>query len=1032
MDPQQRLLLEVAWEGLEDAGQTPEHLSRSKAGVFIGLWLNDYESRMFADPASTDFYMTTGSGRYSASGRISYFLDLQGPSITVDTACSSSLVAVNLACQSLWSNQCSVALAGGANVILQPQISIAYSQSRMMAPDGRCKFGDAQADGYVRSEGAGLVVLKRLSQAIADGNPIYAVIRGGAVNNDGRGSGFLATPSQAGQEEMLRSAYENAGIDPGQVQYVEAHGTGTRAGDPIELGALGRVVGANRSPGQLCLVGSVKTNLGHTEGAAGIAGLIKVALALKHGVIPPSLHLSEFNPSIAWQELNLTIPKVLTPWATNTEAVAGVSAFGITGTNAHIILGEAPKIDSKQAAQNSIATYLLPLSAYTPEALNASVESFLSFLTNETAPSLNDLCYTAGCRRAQHSERLAVVVTSRQELTEQLSAFLTQDSSSIPSQNKIDEQAKVVFVFPGQGAQWLGMGRKLLEQNQVFRESLLQCKNAIQPWVDWSLLEQLKLNDDSPAYRLNEISVIQPVLFALEVAFASVWRSWGIEPSAVIGHSMGEVAAAYVSGALSLNDAARVICKRSQLMQRTSGKGAMAVIGLPFPEVENLLKGVDDKLSIAVQNSPKSTVVSGDPATLETLMGQLRNQEIFCRLINVDVASHSPQMDPLQPELIQSLQGIQPRAATIAFYSTVTQNICAGQSLDAEYWGKNLRQPVRFSDTVRRLLEDDHVIFIELSPHPILLSSIEETANEVNKPAHGFASVRREQPELQTILGELGSLYMLGYKVDWNKLYPNGGEVVSLPAYPWQRERYWFETSSALSKQPRPGAHPLLGEYLRSATGVHIWETVVSTQLFPYLDDHQVRGSVVFPAAAYVEMALAAAAELYGSKPYTIKKISFQEALFLPAENHQIIQLVLTSYTPDSAEFNFYSRSSQNDAAETWTLHASGSIEIEQEKSLPENISLADLLARQSSETSSDEFYRAVSNRGLEYGFNFRGITFLSRQQEGVLSKIKLPEELVSNTAKYCLHPVLLDACFQTLLASLPEIESGHLSSDIS
>ncbi len=722
LDPQQRLLLEVAWEAVEDAGWVPSQLSGSQTGVFVGLWLNDFKSRLFANPNSTDFYMTTGSGRYSASGRISYIMGFQGPSITIDTACSSSLVAVNLACQSLWTGQCSLALAGGANVILQPQISIAYSQSKMMAADGRCKFGDAGADGYVRSEGAGLVVLKRLSQALADDDPIYALIRGGAVNNDGSSSGFLATPSGAGQEEMLRLAYRDAGIDPHKVQYVEAHGTGTKAGDPVELGALGAVLGKDRSSQSPLWVGSVKTNLGHTEGAAGVAGLIKVTLALKHGMIPASLHLQEFNPAIPWTELNLTVPRAATPWQVTEETFAGVSTFGIVGTNAHMVLSGAPQPEARAQREQGPSSYVLPLSAHTPQALKALMQSYISLLDEKDALNLVDLCYSTGDHRTHHPERLAIVAASHQQLKEQLVNSLANQPQKIRSSNVdlTDVPVKVVFIFPGQGAQWLGMGRDLLKQNPVFRDVLTQCAGAIKPWVDWSLLEQLELNEDSASYRLNEIGVIQPVLFALEIALAAVWQSWGVEPSAVIGHSMGETAAAYVAGALTLEDAAHVICRRSQLMQRTSGNGAMAVIGLSFSEAQAVLKGHEHQLSVAVYNSPRSVVLSGEPQALNTLMEQLKNQGVFCRAVRVDVASHSPQMDPLLPELASALQDIQPKAGTTPIYSTVTEQVSSGAEMDAHYWEQNMRQPVRFQPMIEKLLEDEITVFIEMSPHPIL------------------------------------------------------------------------------------------------------------------------------------------------------------------------------------------------------------------------------------------------------------------------------------------------------------------------
>ncbi|MBC6936182.1 MAG: polyketide synthase, partial [Chloroflexi bacterium] len=645
MDPQQRLLLEVAWEALEDAGQVPNTPAIEQTGVFVGMWLNDFEARLFRDPAKVDFYMTTGSGRYSASGRLSYVFGFQGPSITVDTACSSSLVAVHLAVQSLRAGECDLALAGGANVILQPHITIAYSQSRMMAPDGRCKFGDARADGYVRSEGAGLVVLKRLADALADGDPIYAIIRGSATNNDGRSSGFLTTPGGAGQEEMLRKAYKDAGVPPGEVQYIEAHGTGTAAGDPVEIGAIGAVVAEGRRPEQFCTVGSVKTNLGHTEGAAGVAGLIKVALALKHRTIPASLNFQAPNPSIPWETLPVRIQTEQTPWpAEPGQAVGGVSAFGIAGTNAHVVLQEAPARDYPAVPRADV--YVLPLSARTPEAL---VDLARAYEVTAGQSDLHDLCYSASVRRAHHPYRMAAVAHSPEELVEQLEAFgkgETRRGLVAGTQDQAAER-RVVFIFPGQGGQWLGMGRQLFEQEPVFREALERCAAAVRPYVEWDLLAEL-LRADENTSRMDEIDVVQPALFAIQVALAELWRSWGIAPDAVIGHSMGEVAAAYVSGALSLDDAARIICRRSLLMKRVSGMGAMAMVELPLEEAEAALGEYADRVGVAVTNSPRSCVLSGDPAALAEVVAALQSRDVFCRPVKVDVAAHSPHMDALR------------------------------------------------------------------------------------------------------------------------------------------------------------------------------------------------------------------------------------------------------------------------------------------------------------------------------------------------------------------------------------------------
>ncbi|MHB1131379.1 MAG: type I polyketide synthase, partial [Chloroflexota bacterium] len=495
MDPQQRLLLEVAWEALEDAGQTRDNLLAAPVGVFVGMWVNDYEARAFRDPGAVDFHMTTGTGRYAASGRLSYVFGLEGPSLTVDTACSSSLVAVHLACQSLRNGECELALAAAANVILQPHITIAYSQSRVMSPDGRCKFGDARANGYVRSEGVGVLVLKPLRQALADRDPIYAVIRGSAATNDGCSSGAFSRPACRGQEKTLRRAYQDAGVSPGRVQYVEAHGTGTFTGDPVELTALGTVLAEGRPAGQKCLVGSVKSNIGHTEAAAGMAGLIKVALALKHRAIPASLHLETPNPSIPWGSLPLRIQTEPSPWPAAAEgrALAGVNAFGISGTNSHVVLQEAPFV--MPAVDTTELVRLLPLSAHCPEAVTALAGAYRDFLLGDgdNSPALVDVCYTAALRRTRHEHRLALVFATRAEALNQIDAHLRGEAHpGAISGCQLARQRKVVFVFPGQGSQWLGMGRELLASEPVFRQALVECEAAIRPYVDWSLLGQLQ------------------------------------------------------------------------------------------------------------------------------------------------------------------------------------------------------------------------------------------------------------------------------------------------------------------------------------------------------------------------------------------------------------------------------------------------------------------------------------------------------------------------------------------------------------
>jgi acyl transferase domain-containing protein len=800
IDPQQRVLLETAWEALEDAGQDVLALEGSRTAVFVGQWLSDFESRLFTDPEVVDFAMTTGSGRYASSGRISYVFGLRGPSLTLDSGCSSSLAAVHLGVRSIRSGEADLALAGGVNVILQPHITIGYSQSRMMAADGHCRFGDASGEGYVRSEGAGLVVLKALDRAVADGDRIYAVVRGTSVNNDGRSSGSFGTPSRIGQEEMVRAAYDDAAIAPARVGYVEAHGPGTRAGDPVELAALGAVLGAGRPAGASCLVGSVKTNIGHTESAAGVAGLIKAALALHHGAVPASLNFKQPNPQVPWADLPLKIPTVLTPWPGGAvPRVAGVNSFGIAGTNSHAVLEEAPASVAVAAAKPSRQAALLPLSARSPEALRALAALHAAQL-EDTSPAsssrltLHDLCWTAATRRTALEHRAAVVAEDRAAMVKALRLFAGGEPAAAEGV-ALRERRKLVFVVPGQGAQWVGMGRELAEREPIFRAALERCDAAARRWGDFGLLEQLRLEPGAPRYRLGDIDVIQPVLVALAIAYADLWRSLGVMPGAVVGHSMGEVGAAHIAGVLDLEQAMQIICRRSALMRRTAGRGAMALVELPMADAQARLRGRADRVAVAGSNSPRSSVISGEPEAIKEVLAELEREAIFCRQVKVDVASHSPQMEPLAAELAAELGGLRPGAAAVPIYSTVLGRPAEGQELDASYWGRNMRQPVLFGATTEQLIEDRAGIFVELGPHPVLLPSIQQTAQAAGAEVAALVCGRRDEPEQATLLAALGGLWAAGHPIDFNKLMPEGGRRVPLPLYPWQRERHWIEAA---------------------------------------------------------------------------------------------------------------------------------------------------------------------------------------------------------------------------------------------
>ena len=737
LDPQQRLLLEVTWEALERAGQPPEQLAGTRTGVFVGIVGNDYEALCNASSSARDVYTMTGNGHCFPAGRISYVLGLQGPSLAVDTACSSSLVAVHLACQSLRSGESTLALAGGVSLMLTPLLTEQLASSHALSPDGRCKAFDAEANGFVRGEGCGMLVLKRLSDARADGDPILAVMRGSAINQDGRSAGLTAPNVQA-QKALLRLALQNAGVSAADLDYVETHGTGTSLGDPIEIAALAEVIGQPRGGGSPLTLGAVKTNIGHLEAAAGITGLIKVVLALTHQAVPANLHLRNVNPRISLAGTPFVLPSELVPWPAGTKRrLAGVSSFGMSGTNAHVIVEEAPRLPARETPAEG-TWVLLPLSARSPRALRALAQSYLDELGSasaEDSPDLVDIAYTASVRRSHHDHRLGLAVSTREQLLAALRAALTApplpNGASAPIQ--VVRRPKVVFVFPGQGGQWPEMGRALLARQPAFRAAITECDAAIQQEAGWSLLTELQT--EATSSRLETIDVIQPALFAIDVALAALWRSWGIEPDAVVGHDMGEVAAAHVSGALALADAVRIICRRAKLLRRLSGRGSMAQVALP-------------------------------------------------------------QAEPLAEELLAALRCVTPQTARVAMYSTVTNKVCTGLELDATYWVQNLRAPVLFAQAVRQLLATEHTLFVELGPHPALLPAITDEIRHSGQDGAGLPSLHRDQDAQRVLLETLSELYTRGCDVNWQGLFPSRGRCVALPTYPWQRERYWLDAAA--------------------------------------------------------------------------------------------------------------------------------------------------------------------------------------------------------------------------------------------
>jgi phthiocerol/phenolphthiocerol synthesis type-I polyketide synthase C len=1039
MDPQQRILLEVAWEAFEDAGVSLEQLAGSATGVFVGISNNDYGRVQSGDLNLIDAYDGTGNAFSIAANRLSYTFDLRGPSMAIDTACSSSLVAVHLACHSLHNGESSVAVAGGVNLILAPEVTMNFTRARLMAADGRCKAFDARADGYVRSEGAGFVVLKPLSKALAAGDRIYAVIRGSAINQDGRTNGLMAPNPQA-QEDVVTEAYRNARLSPGQAQYTETHGTGTLLGDLIEAKALGRVLADGRPPGSHCAIGSVKTNIGHLEAGAGVAGLIKVALMLKHGGVPPNLHFQEPNPHIPFDELQLRVQQTLGPWPEGVgERIAGVSSFGFGGTNAHVVLGEAPpgpEVRQTGAAPASTGAHLLPLSAHMPETLNDYARLYCDFLTEDahrSAAELRDVCYTASLRRTHLDYRLAVVFQTREELVERLTAFARGESRpGVYSGHSLGGRpAKLAFVFSGQGTQWPGMGRELLEQEPVFRSIMEECDELLKHYAGWSLLEELCA--DESRSRLSETEVAQPVLCAFQIALASLWRHWGVVPDTVVGHSLGEVAAAYTAGALSLEDAMRVTYHRGRLMQRTTGRGRMAAVELSPDEVRQALSKYADRLSIAAINSRTSIVVSGEPGALHEVLDALQQQGVACHHLPVNYGFHSADMDVIQSELARALQPLGTRPPNLPIISTLTGHAGNGHTFDSDYWQRQIRQPVLFADAVGVLINQGHQVFIEIGPEPVLLGSIRQCLNHRKQEGLTLASVRRGESARVTLLKSLGSLYAQGHPIKWGQLYPAGGQHVQLPRYPWQRERCWLEKGTADANPGRGFAardgngfklHPLLGKRIELAhlPESYVWENKLDKRNLPYLADHVFQETEILPGTAYIEMALAASAEVFGNGPCLLKDVGFRSPLFLSGESAHTVQLILSPNADEGASFRIYSRARGTTSEAAWALHAHGRVScranVDAVRQPEWGEEFGRVKGRCQEQVSAEGYYHEMRERGLQYGPAFREIKQLWRGDGEALGEIRVPQFLKAELDSYQFHPAILDACAQVLAAA--------------
>jgi acyl transferase domain-containing protein/acyl carrier protein len=1418
IDPQQRLMLELSWEAIEDAGLVVSGLKGTRTGVFFGAMWMDYARLPAATSDRIGLHTATGQDLSIVPARVSYTLGLVGPSLAVNTACSSSLVAVHLARQSLLRGESRLALAGGVNLLISPDSTIAMSKFGAMAPDGRSKAFDASANGYVRAEGGGVVVLKRLSDAIADGDHVYCTIRGSALNNDGFSNGLTA-PSPQAQEAVIRDACSDAGVAPRDVQYVETHGTGTMLGDPIEAGALGAALGKGRPADEPLRIGSVKTNIGHLETAAGMAGLIKVVLAMRERQLPRTIHYKKPNPHIDFQRLRLRVQDKHEPWkGQGGKRIAGVSSFGFGGTNAHVVLeatedapvqsvrlaapdearlvadagalartlrsspsatartaaparqerplhrlavsarsaadlasqleafargqplpglvhgtaaatrprvvlvfggqgsqwlgmgraliredaagrasltrsdramrpfatwsllerlqgSDASLLDdtafvqpaifamqvalaeallarglvvdavvgqsmgevaaahvagalsledaarvicvrsslvgqvrggrmavvglSLDATTAEIARYgdklsvavaagpestvvagdleametlraqleprnvavreirvdyashsrymdpLLPelgtrlatvrprtcktsfwstvtggpvdgatldasywarnlrepvlfaptiqriaaeqpavfveadphpvlaqfveqclakerhrsvvvpcaardeaethtlaeaagrlfvlgadvgsepaepparsaelvvLSAKTPHALREAAGRLHAQMAAHPEMALGDVAHSLLATRSPLSRRLALVATSRQALMESLQATAREEALNEPPDISSEVAPRVAFVFPGQGSQWLGMGRQLLAEEPAFREAMTPVDRAIAAESGWSVFEELA----APAgkSRLDRIDVVQPLLFAMEVGLAALWRSWGVEPHAVVGHSMGEIAAAFVAGALSLDDAVAVICRRSVLLKRVSGQGEMALVELSIDEANAELKGVEDRLGVGVSNSRRSTVLSGDPRALAAVLERLEKRGVFCRRVKVDVASHSPQMDPLLGELVTKLEGLVPRAARVPMRSTVTGAVLRGPEMVPSYWASNLREPVRFAQAVESLVSDGFTLFVEMSPHPTLVSAVEEIRQAARVQGAAVGSLRRDLPERATILESLGALHVHGQPLDARLLFPDGGRRLPLPTYAWQRERYWLPPAPASRSGGSATGHPLLGARIPVAGADAVYESLLSAEQPAYLADHRVGDQVLVPGAALAEIARAAADDHSGGRAPPLVGLVLQAPLVLAGHEAQRVQVVLTEGGTRAA---LYGQAAGAVAGTPWVLHASAEVGGSPgDAALAAVLDVAAVRARCAERVDPGSIYADLVSAGIHHGPAFQGLRALWRGPREALAEVELADGLDADG--YGLHPALLDAALQASFAAL-------------
>ena len=1012
MDPQQRFLMEMTWEALEDSGLKASKLKGTNCGVFIGLSSFDYIHRMADDLGAIDSKTPTGNAGSIAANRISYFLDLRGPSLPIDTACSSSLVAFHQAYNAMRLGECNSAIVGGISLHFHPIGFISFTKTGMLSRDGRCRTFDAKADGYVRSEGGGVVVLKFLDQALKDGDRILAVVEASGVNCDGKTNG-ITVPSGQAQADLLEQVYTKSKIDPSELDFLEAHGTGTPIGDPIETWAIGNVLGKRRAPDHPLPMGSVKSNLGHLEAASGMAGLMKVLLAFRHRVIPPNLHFEEANPRIDFQDLNLRVVTEATPLPPDKRLLAGINSFGFGGANAHLVLSAPAAKKSKFTRASAERGKELPfvLSAKSPKALRELAGRVATFAQTHPEVAVYDIAYHLHERRELLPKRALCLAKDRARLVKHLQLYADGDlSSAVLEADALPTAPQPVYVFTGNGGQWVGMGQKLYGESREFRHAVEAVDEIFQQHAPFSLLPHF-LGEGEPA-ALENTDIAQPLIFAVQVGLVRMLAEEGITPGAVIGHSLGEVAAAWAAGALSLEQAVRVIRLRSSHQQPTRGTGSLTAVSASRPEVEAILADPSlDGIGVVIsgENSPHSVTVAGDNEALNAFEAALTDRGLKFKRLDLPYPFHSPQMDAVVPGFREDLGDLFASEPELPMYSTVAGTKIA-QAPDASYWGRNIREPVLFREAVEAAAADGYRIFLEIGPHPVLANHVQHTLQPKRIDGHASGLITRDSCSLADFRKAARKLILGGVAYHWPKVFRRRPtQHLDLPLYPWQHENFPLPvTVEGGALVGGENEHPLLG--YRAHGSAWEWENHLDTARLTWLDDHKVGGSAVFPAAGFLEMALAAAALRHPDQPVQIEDFEIRTPLLLDGKHSKTVRLSL-----DEQSGRFFIKSRDRLSEDPWQPHVTGHIAAQPAKVAPSAPTARPLTNGQ--RISAEEIYRTASKLGLLYGPAFQAVQEVTAGDGEIRAKLAQPERALPHGDKYLVHPVSFDGALQSLFA---------------